>query len=430
MNRNTFTVAGLALAVLAVNAQAGMSEAQFREFEARVAQLESDGAAPASEAGGGLGKFKVNGFVSAGFGLADIEDFSYDDGLDDRMSHTADSVVGLQVEGKVNDQVNAVLQLVARGSEDFAVDAEWAYIGYRPTDVDELRIGRLRSSYFMLSEYLEVGYAYPWARPPAEVYQAVFPSSFEGLSWLHSIDAGDWQHDLKLNWGSLVSEAQEGSVVNTEDTVTLALASSHGSWQFGVQATSAKTTITNPLFDALVLVSLAEPIERDPVTYVSLGGQYDNGKLLVMVEGTQTETDSDVMPDSRAAYATVGYRFGKVMPHITYAGTQHTDDIDRDLPALPFFCAGPGTLCLDPAGTIPFPADTLPRLVDKEQESVTLGVRYDFLPNAALKVDWTRVLDTHDTFGLFQHELSNLLPTVSLPDEEVDIFRVVVDVTF
>lgn len=426
MNRKLFSASGLALAVFAANAH-GMSEEQYREFEARVDQLENGGMAPVSAAAA-KSKFKVNGFLSAGFGFADIEDFRYDDGLYDQVSHTADSALGLQIEGTVNDEVNAVVQLVARGTEDFAVDAEWAYVGWRLNDANELRAGRLRSAYYMLSEYLEVGYTYPWARPPAEVYLAVFPSSFDGVSWLHRMEAGEWSHDFKVNWGSTSTADDNGSAVTSEDSVTLGVNSTRGNWQVGVQATTAKVTIENDLFTALNMLSLLDPIERDRADYVALGAQYDNGKLLVMVEATDTVTDSDALPDTRSGYATVGYRIGKFMPHVTYSGRQVSDDIDRDIPMLPFLCAGPGTLCLDPAGTMPFPSDTMARLSEQEQESVTLGLRYDFLPNAAIKADWTRVLDTHGTYGLFAHELSNLL--VAPPDEEIDMFRVVVDVTF
>ncbi|MFP5441188.1 MAG: hypothetical protein ACLGHJ_06830, partial [Gammaproteobacteria bacterium] len=184
--------------------------------------------------------------------------------------------------------------------------------------------------------------------------------------------------------------------------------------------------------------------------YQAVGLQYDNGKLLALVEGTVVETDG-VVADTESVYATLGYRFGKVMPHVTYATTRSTDDEERpDVAMLAALCPGAdpnpeAVLCLDiiPASAYPgplppltetvgiaFPADTLSRLMESDQTSVTLGVRYDFLANAAVKFDWTRVLDTHGSFGQFTHAQSNLSPTAVLADDEVDIFRVAVDVVF
>lgn len=145
MKRTLISLAVMASALGAPMAQAEVSSEQLQALEARIAQLEAgekEAAAPATDAA--AGKFKFNGFMSAGFGRADIDDFSYV-GLDEDVSHTADSIVGLQVEGKVNDEMNAVLQLVARGDENFEASAEWAYIGWRPTEADEFRAGRLRT---------------------------------------------------------------------------------------------------------------------------------------------------------------------------------------------------------------------------------------------------------------------------------------------
>ncbi|MFP5440670.1 MAG: hypothetical protein ACLGHJ_04190, partial [Gammaproteobacteria bacterium] len=307
MKRTLISLAVMASALGAPMAQAEVSSEQLQALEARIAQLEAgekEAAAPAADAA--AGKFKFNGFMSAGFGRADIDDFSYA-GLDEDVSHTADSIVGLQVEGKVNDEMNAVLQLVARGDENFEASAEWAYIGWRPTEADEFRAGRLRTSFYMMSEYLEVGYAYPWITPPTEVYSPSFPSSYDGLSWTHKFNAGSWEHDFRVNWGSTAAADDSSIPVDVRNAWGVGLGSSVGDWQFGLNVSGARLNASNPLFDALVALGAIDPIEDADILYQAVGLQYDNGKLLALVEGTVVETDG-VVADTESVYATLGYR--------------------------------------------------------------------------------------------------------------------------
>lgn len=458
MRQSMLSLSIVAVAFGASVAHAAVTDEQVQALEARLAQLEAENAASAAASGKASERLKINGFMSAGVGWADVgAPFSYDTGLDDTLSFKADSVVGLQFDARVNDQVNAVVQLVGRGVDDFDAGIEWAYLGYRPTQVDEIRVGRLRASFFLLDEYLEVGYAYPWARPPAELYQADFPSAYDGISWTHKINAGEWQHDILLNWGATRTPEGGTGQMDATDAWTLGLTSTHGDWLFGAKVSGARLTANNALFDALASIPaplgpLMAPIDENNVSYRALGAQYDNGKLLVLAEGTQLRIDG-IVPDSDNAYLTVGYRFGKVMPHLTYSTKRLVDENEpRSIAALPMLCpaANPDpdeTLCLrivpnvftpgdstDSLG-IPFPADTLARMLEAEQDSVTLGVRYDFLPNAALKVDWTRVLDTHNSFGMYSAENGNVFydaagGLLSPPVGEVDVFRVVVDAVF
>ncbi len=455
MNKHLLALSVVAAALGSPAFAEEMADEQYQALEARLAQLEArDAAAPAASA---LDKIKINGFLSAGFGWADTADGqSYDTGLNSTVTHTADSVAGLQVDAQVNERTRAVMQLVGRGTDNFDAGLEWAYISWRPTDADEFRIGRQRDRLYLLSEYLEVGYAYPWARPPVEMYRADHPSAYDGLSWQRRLAAGAWQHDVTLSWGRPAIPSGDRGSVRSDDNVSLGIASTHGNWQFGAELTSASITVENSLFDAFSAMGFMPPSDRDKSVYATAGLQYDNGSLLVISEFTNIEVDG-TLPDSQAAYLTVGYRFGKFLPHVTYSGTKLSDGRQPLLPLLaiqddlfgnpsatPDLCplidpnpAAAFCLAVVPNMTplpgttmgIPFPADTLGRLMDREQQSVTVGVRYDFLPNAALKLDWTRVLDTNGTLGFFTPVNGDLFNT-ALPEQDVDVVRAVVDVVF
>lgn len=450
----------LAAAVASAGFAHADDEALARALEARIAQLEQ------SSAGTTMArpeKFRINGFMSAGFGHANSGNFRYDNGLYEEVTHKADSVVGIQLDATVNEKTNAVVQLAARGPSDFGVRSEWAYIGYRPGDSTEVRAGRLRTSFFLLSEFLEVGYAYPWARPPAEVYREAFPSSYDGISVLQKFSTGSWEHDVHFNWGTTGAPETATTKFDSHNSLGLGISSSSGNWQFGAKISGGEITASNPLFDAFSAAGLVKPVLGEKALYSAIGGQYDNGSLLVMAEHTNIDLNG-VLPDTQASYVTLGYRFGKVTPHLTWSTATISDQADRapllalvqddhtgNANGLPDLCSfinpNPATsLCMRivpntmgvPGATtlgIPFLPDTLARALESAQDSVTLGVRYDLRPNMALKLDWTRVLDTHNTFGLLTAADGNLFynaagAPLARPSDEFDVLRFVVDVTF
>lgn len=461
----------VAIAWVAVPAAAETSADKIVELEARIAQLEA-AAVPPPDATGFGERLKIDGFMSAGFGYANADRFVYDTGLDETVSHRADSIVGLQITGKVNQNTNAVTQLVARGSDDFAIDAQWAYIGHRPNGgSSEIRVGRMLAPYYLMSEYREVGYAYPWVQPPPEVYISTGSTSFDGVAYLHAIDSGSMRHDMYVNWGG--STAAD-SLVTSSNAINLGLVSGVGDWQFEAKVSTSDITLNSPLFDGLTRAGLVNAID-DRLTYYVVGVQYDNGKLLFMSEGSRIEMDGPI-PDTDANYATVGYRFGKAMPHLTWASSRIRDHADRpDVLAFdtqddlfgnpsgaPDLCplndpnpdaslclarvpydptrVPPALAAIMPPGTqtmgVPYPRDFMARILEKAQDSVTLGVRYDVAKNVAIKFDWTRVLDAHGTFGLLNAPDGNLFlnpatgATQAIPSDEFDVLRAVVDVVF
>lgn len=414
--------------LLAPVARADVPPEAWQALQARVGKLEAEQLAQAAKTDRPI---RIDGFVSAGFGWADTPDgLVYDTGLYDRVSHKADSVVGVQFDARASERASLVVQLVGRGGDDFAIGAEWAYVAWKTAAGHEFRAGRQRAPYYLLSEFLEVGYAYPWARPPEEYYRPKHPSSYDGFSWRKGFSSGALEHDLSLAWGSNRTES-EGSEVKAEDSAMAALRSTLGDWQFGALVSHSKLTVDNPLFTALAGLPLDPPFGHllsDDALYAAIGGQYDNGRLLLLGEFARINVER-VIPDTESGYALVGYRFGKFMPHLTWAASRAFGGEIRRIPALPAFCTGPGTLCLDAAGTVPFPDDTLVRLLDRDQDSLALGLRYDFLPNAALKIDWKRVIDTGGTFGIFYAGDGSIF-TAPFPDDDRDVFRVVIDAVF
>lgn len=426
-------------AVLAVDARAEVTAEQVRALEERLAQLEAAApvAAPAAE------RVRINGFLSAGVTLTDVEDgFTYA-GLPDRASMDTDAVVGVQIDGKVNDRMRAVLQLVGRGDvNEFAVDAEWAYVSWRVSDRDLVRLGRQRFPFFVMSQYLDVGYAYPWSEPPQSVYQAGFPSSYNGISWQRDYQSGDWAHTVQAYYGREEFQVLGGNF-RLDDGTGLSWQGSRGAWQFNVNYSQSKATFETQL-DTFVTAAGLPPANKVIGWFGGLGLQYDDGAWLVLAEATQVNVKG-YFPDTENFYVTVGHRFGKFLPHLTWSTSRTTDKDDRPDATAAYAALCPAvdpdpatSLCLaivpNPAPPptsfgVAFPGDTLSRLLNDERTTVALGLRYDVAENAALKFDWLHSLDTHGGYGGFSPNDGNVF-TGALPDGDADVFRLGIDVVF
>ena len=134
--------------------------------------------------------FKINGFLSAGLAYSDSHVPIESIDLDNDYNFAPEAVLGLQLEFNLDEKSKVVTQLIGRGKFDFDIIAEWAYFAYKLTPALTLRAGRVRIPLFLLSDYLEVGYAYPWVRPPSEVYDvAELFSSQDGMDVLYNFSA-------------------------------------------------------------------------------------------------------------------------------------------------------------------------------------------------------------------------------------------------
>src|SRR5690606_27859541 len=123
--------------------------------------------------------FSFSGFGTVGVvhNSEDHADFATDFGPDgagysDSWSANPDSRLGFQVDAQFSERFSAVVQALSEydynGSHSPRVTL--AHVKYAFTPALSLRLGRIASPTFMLSDYRKVGYAMPWLRPPVEVY--------------------------------------------------------------------------------------------------------------------------------------------------------------------------------------------------------------------------------------------------------------------
>lgn len=262
---------------------------------------------------------KFNGFGTASAGVVNKDQGgeylrdTYTDylGLTEDPNYTLESVLGLQFDYRINDKTSIVTQLVAKGSDYFDVNAEWAYIAYQFNDNLRGRAGHLGMPIFMYSDTIYVGQSYPWVRLPSELYHAIPTTSFSGADLLYRLPVGEsWNFNAQVLTG-----ASNTPQFYTSNALGTNLSLSNDSLLIRAGYTQSK--LDNPGADGTPLV-----VDGEKATFLNAGFQFDDGKWFLAGEFGQLKLDG-WLSDWNAGYFSAGHYFGKWLPYVL-ASTTHT----------------------------------------------------------------------------------------------------------
>lgn len=350
---------------------------------------------------------RLSGFATLGIAMSDDADVIFrrdvtkDDGAyKSSGSWKSDSLVGVQWQGDWSPEWSTMVQLVAKDRFDnsLANSIEWAFVRYRPVDGLDLRLGRLGADVFMLSEYRQVGYAFPWVRPPHDLYGITSLYHFDGVDINKRIDLGNTRLNIKAFYGNSTEEYptgfNDGQGINIDFDVYGASTSLE--WDYWkLRYTYARVQMnsdhTKPLRDGLDTLALWWPnaaiysslleTRNKNFSYNQLGVNYDNNDWWVQGEYVLLGSDLALVPEGKHAYVSVGKRFGdwSVYGLAGYAKPESS----------PVVVVRPGIAFPDP---IDIQIDYLARATERslngvriKQHSYGVGLRWDFTARMALK---------------------------------------------
>ncbi|TRY32186.1 topoisomerase IV [Aliiglaciecola sp. M165] len=296
------------------------------------------------------------------------------------------------MSGDVNDKVTATGQILARGENDYEADFEWAYLTFQATDELAISAGRIRMPLFRYSASSDVGYSYHWVTAPRSVYDVGF-NNIDGLKLDYSNYAGDWEYNLQAVFGTFSSDLGGGR--NIGDNVYLFSAEFTKDW-FKVRGVygADKATFTRDDIDGTIaslanagLTQLADSLAADDDTgeFVGFGVELDNFEYFASAEYTVTSIEDSFVPEATAFYVTAGMRVGKFTPSITYEKFEEDDKIK--------FLDQVAALPAEAQPTAAAVTTGLQQAVMNEYSLVTLGLRYDYDTNIALKADISKYDD-------------------------------------
>lgn len=341
-----------------------------------------------------------NGFLSVGGGMTFDDDETFA-GYDNDLSFAPDSILGLQASSDLGENLSVTGQLVARGDTS-EVKAEWLYLSYQLNPNLRINVGRQRMPLFLYSDYVDVGYAYHFQRPPTSVYMSPI-NSVDSVSLLYKRFVGPLETALHA-WGGSYKENDvefEGQILDLEitDNVGASLTLVYNDWLTvrGIYS-QAKTTITGEGYARVAgLGQLAQSVGNHKVakamngeevgnTFAGLSISAELNDYLFVAEAIQQNLENTDQ-DTNAFYISAARRFGNFMPYITLERNEvHTNnDLYRDIQP-----TSSETTTLYNGLKAYMDAN------DRNEYLYSVGVRYDFHPSAALKVQYTHVDDQRD----------------------------------
>jgi hypothetical protein len=366
-------------------------------------------------------------------------------GATSRWNMGVDSKIGGQLDAHFNPRLSAVVQVVSKHRYDnsWTPEIEWANVKYQITPALSVRAGRTVSSILMLSDTANVGYANPWLRGPQEVYGIAPFTHMDGIDFAWNSDVGPVVNSFQAGYGSNKFDIIEGDKV-TVDNIFLA----SNTVEYKALALRVGYVHLDATFDTSRFPSLANRLSSLGTAFTRLGFPMqgnDAGTLAkrydmdnIPIEGFTAgfranpdnwrviaewakKSDAGILPKMVGWYISSGYQFRQVTPYVTVARLDSKTPSESGIPlaGLP-----PGPL-RGGAGALNAALGSALNAVAPSQKSLTLGLRWDLLDNAALKFEYQHIRLDDRSAGRF----GNLQPGFR-PGGDADVFSVALDFLF
>lgn len=356
--------------------------------------------------------FSVSGFGTLGVVHSDTRDVDivrdltqpYGVGYTRQTDFGLDSNLGLQVNYRASGNFDTALQLVSRRSaEGYQPQLTWAYGRYLPNDTVQLRAGRLGFDVYLLADSRNVAYSYQWVRPPIDFFGNVIITYFDGADLVVSRPLGEGIVRAKFFAGLARERTTTDSQNNYLSLNGSRLTGAHieyqsQNWIYRVGYSELKfknefpplqglldgfrSPALNAVFPYAADLGNALSLENKKFKYLSAGMAYDNGPLQVQLMVNRLSSESLLLPASRAAYLTIGYRIDHWTPYATYSATRSED---QKIPASLPTGISPGIDMLVAGFNQSISSQF------NHQTTLSVGVRYDLTEKSNLKLQLDQI---------------------------------------
>lgn len=394
--------------------------------------------------------FSLSGFGTLGIAHSSATDADFVSnfnqpngaGFTHRWSPGVDSKLGLQLDAHFTQQWSAVVQVVAQHQYDnhYGPQIEWANLKYQWTPDLSVRAGRTVSDFFMVSDSGLVSYTYPWVRPPLEVYGLLPVNHKDGVDVAYRFRLAQASDSLRASYGGNTIKIPGGGestgrqffyVTDTLEYEAATLRIGYASLKLDYYIPDIEglfeglTSFGNELSAIPGLgaagaqaTGLANrySLAGIPFRIITIGASFDPGDWLLMAEWTHSPV-AQAFCEVTAWYVTAGYRIGRFTPYLTYAQVRPHPIVEPGISVSGL----PPALAQDATGLSDGLSEVLNAFAES-QKNLSAGVRWDFVRNAALKLQVERLTTGSNSTGL----LTNVQPGFQ-PGDGATVFSATID---
>ena len=390
--------------------------------------------------------FRVSGFGTLAYAadnnkqLAAARDISQKpkDSFSTGNSWKIDSRLGVQAELVITPMADLVGQVVVRDHVNANLNSstELAYLALRPTAEINLRGGRISYDAFMMSDHRHVGYAYTWVRPPLEFYGWIPIFSLDGIdaSYTLEVDNATWRIKAQAGRSTNSIPIGDGYDFRANDLLGISLTRQSDLWRikaaYSLFSGANEVPAFAPLHNGLdqVIAAGIPGISQEAVdlrhnlsfqnariSYATLGLAYDDGSWLLQSELGRSTADAASIPHGRMAYLSLGHRFADWTPYVMRSTSRPGND---RRPALNDWA--------------PINAQSLQDIAlftlnstRMEQDTWSVGTRWDVHPQATLKLQWDHTKIKPSGYGLWWRD-----PAINGQTTQVNLLTATLDFVF
>lgn len=315
--------------------------------------------------------------------------------VDNNVVYDADTSLSVQATVNPNGAVKGVVQLLSKqdiyASQEPKV--EWAYGSWQATNELNLKLGRVVAPIFMLSDTRNVAYAQTMVRPYSSLYPLNPITSLDGGNFLWEGKAGGFNYNVEGMYGRTEVDLASGKF-KVPKLYGLDTKWGQGDWSvragwshFDVNVElvpSAQAKVNSAIhLNTLIPGSCpnCEPVltsraglTNQTLDIFTLGGQWEHDDYIVTAEFANRKGSSLIAPSLQGFYIMGAKRFGAWTPFIAWGRIRNTE-------------AALGLQNPQNRSTIA-DLDDARGFGRPNRTEQALGLRWDFMPKAALKAQW------------------------------------------
>lgn len=314
--------------------------------------------------------FSGSDYSSAGFvnctSPCYVADWNNAGVYDKGFSLMPESRVGVQGTYTFNPDLSATVQVTSR-AVDVDLNLEWGFLSYKFGNFD-LHIGRKRIPLYFYSDFQDIGVAYPWVSPPADLY-GWEASNYNGASLRYQSFPDGTGISGSVFFGSENIKEARYFKMTTDERVDVQWNNLAGA---DLEMNKDWWTVRFVYVQADLRDDYRESNEihkEDMKAYgMAFNADFTDWFLLSEIGQNERHSADGSYPDRKilSAMAGIGYRYGKWTPMLTVSRYHEHDPS--------------------------------PGYVTSSWNTYAAGVRYDILPLHALKLQWNKTQDTEDQY--------------------------------